>query len=357
MPSSVATDRPRRRALRTRSARRSSSPGRSSHASARATVPPPGGDVIGRRRLDTHIHAFAALGADVAHRTACTSSRADAAPGHTHVPRRGSRHGDGERDHGRGARRGRDDARPRRLRAAHPGSLPLPRRARRAHRGHRVERAPHPRRRRSSAAARTGSARTTSRSRASSASPRRPAVRSSIDDVEPDDLISIVPAFRGSAWRWRSPNSSVRVPAGQHLLVEDDFGGQIPKIESGIWPAFPADLTSIAVTVATQARGTILIFEKMFESRLFFVDKLVSHGRADHPLRPASRRRDRARRRSTASGSRARTSAPAWRCSSPRFCAEGTSTIGNIAPDRPRIRAHRRAPARRSARGSSASTL
>jgi UDP-N-acetylglucosamine 1-carboxyvinyltransferase len=56
------------------------------------------------------------------------------------------------------------------------------------------------------------------------------------------------------------------------------LGGAIPKIEDGPWPQFPADLTSIAVVVATQARGTVLIFEKMFESRLFFVDKLVGMG-------------------------------------------------------------------------------
>jgi UDP-N-acetylglucosamine 1-carboxyvinyltransferase len=62
------------------------------------------------------------------------------------------------------------------------------------------------------------------------------------------------------------------------MHVVDDLGGQIPKIESGIWPAFPADLTSIAVVAATQAHGTVLVFEKMFESRLFFVDKLVSMG-------------------------------------------------------------------------------
>jgi UDP-N-acetylglucosamine 1-carboxyvinyltransferase len=99
-----------------------------------------------------------------------------------------------------------------------------------------------------------------------------------VEDVQPDDLISIVPAFRKLGIEMEVTDSSVRVPAGQHLHIEDDFGGQIPKIESGIWPAFPADLTSIAVTVATQARGTILIFEKMFESRLFFVDKLVSMG-------------------------------------------------------------------------------
>jgi UDP-N-acetylglucosamine 1-carboxyvinyltransferase len=99
-----------------------------------------------------------------------------------------------------------------------------------------------------------------------------------VEDVEPDDLISIVPAFRKLGIHMEVGERTVHVPAGQDLHVEDDLGGQIPKIESGIWPAFPADLTSIAVTAATQARGTVLIFEKMFESRLFFVDKLVSMG-------------------------------------------------------------------------------
>jgi UDP-N-acetylglucosamine 1-carboxyvinyltransferase len=99
-----------------------------------------------------------------------------------------------------------------------------------------------------------------------------------IEDVRPDDLISIVPAFRKLGIELDVGETSVHVRAGQDLHVEDDLGGQIPKIESGIWPAFPADLTSIAVTVATQARGTVLVFEKMFESRLFFVDKLVAMG-------------------------------------------------------------------------------
>jgi UDP-N-acetylglucosamine 1-carboxyvinyltransferase len=99
-----------------------------------------------------------------------------------------------------------------------------------------------------------------------------------VEGVEPDDLISIVPSFRKLGIEMDVLDSSVRVAPGQDLEIEDDLGGQVPKIESGIWPAFPADLTSIAVTVATQARGTILIFEKMFESRLFFVDKLVSMG-------------------------------------------------------------------------------
>jgi UDP-N-acetylglucosamine 1-carboxyvinyltransferase len=99
-----------------------------------------------------------------------------------------------------------------------------------------------------------------------------------IEDTEPKDLISILPAFARLGIRTEIDGTSVHVPAQQQLLVEDDLGGHIPKIEDGPWPAFPADLTSIALTVATQAFGTVLIFEKMFESRLFFVDKLVGMG-------------------------------------------------------------------------------
>jgi UDP-N-acetylglucosamine 1-carboxyvinyltransferase len=99
-----------------------------------------------------------------------------------------------------------------------------------------------------------------------------------IEDVVPDDLWPVIPAFRRLGVEFEIGDTWVRVPAGQELAIRDDLGGAIPKIEDGPWPAFPADLTSIAITVATQARGTILIFEKMFESRLFFVDKLVSMG-------------------------------------------------------------------------------
>jgi UDP-N-acetylglucosamine 1-carboxyvinyltransferase len=99
-----------------------------------------------------------------------------------------------------------------------------------------------------------------------------------IEGVEPQNLISILPAFKRLGLRVEIGETSMRVPANQQLVVEDDLGGYIPKIEDGPWPAFPADLTSIAVTVATQAFGTVLIFEKMFESRLFFTDKLVSMG-------------------------------------------------------------------------------
>jgi UDP-N-acetylglucosamine 1-carboxyvinyltransferase len=99
-----------------------------------------------------------------------------------------------------------------------------------------------------------------------------------IDGAEPKDLISIIPAFERLGVHVEVDGDSVRVPPDQELVIKNDLGDQIPKIEDGPWPAFPADLTSIAVAVATQAHGAILIFEKMFENRLFFVDKLVSMG-------------------------------------------------------------------------------
>ena len=99
-----------------------------------------------------------------------------------------------------------------------------------------------------------------------------------IDGAVPEDLLPILPAFERLGVLVELDGTSVRVPPGQKLVVKDDLGGAIPKVEDGPWPLFPADLTSIAVMLATQARGTILIFEKMFESRLFFVDKLVTMG-------------------------------------------------------------------------------
>ena len=68
------------------------------------------------------------------------------------------------------------------------------------------------------------------------------------------------------------------VPGGQELRVDYDLHGAVPKIDDGIWPAFPSDLMSIALVTATQSEGTVLIFEKMFEARLFFVDSLIGMG-------------------------------------------------------------------------------
>jgi UDP-N-acetylglucosamine 1-carboxyvinyltransferase len=150
-----------------------------------------------------------------------------------------------------------------------------------------------------------------------------------IADVEPADIAPILPGFERLGVRVELSGRDLRVPPGQELAVEDDLGGQIPKIEDGPWPAFPADLTSIALAVATQARGTVLIFEKMFENRLFFVDKLVSMGARIILCDPH----------------RAVVTGPArlfgQRMASPdiragmamliaSLCAEGTSTIGNV---------------------------
>ncbi|HVD11913.1 MAG TPA: UDP-N-acetylglucosamine 1-carboxyvinyltransferase [Gaiellaceae bacterium] len=150
-----------------------------------------------------------------------------------------------------------------------------------------------------------------------------------IDDVEPKDLAAILPIFERLGVHAEVEGTSLHVPPNQELEVRDDLGGQIPKIEDGPWPAFPADLTSIALMVATQARGTVLIFEKMFESRLFFVDKLVSMGARIILCDP---------HRAVVTGP---AKLYAQRMSSPdiragmamllaALCAEGTSTIGNI---------------------------
>jgi UDP-N-acetylglucosamine 1-carboxyvinyltransferase len=99
-----------------------------------------------------------------------------------------------------------------------------------------------------------------------------------IRDAEPADLLMIRRQFGRLGLSSQVEGNDVIVPAGQALRVKADVGDAIPKIEDGPWPAFPADLTSIALALATQAEGEILIFEKMFENRLFFVDKLVAMG-------------------------------------------------------------------------------
>jgi UDP-N-acetylglucosamine 1-carboxyvinyltransferase len=99
-----------------------------------------------------------------------------------------------------------------------------------------------------------------------------------IRDADPNDLVMIRRQFRRLGLQSTIDGNDVLVPPEQALEVRDDLGDAIPKIDDGPWPAFPADLTSIALALATQARGTILIFEKMFENRLFFIDKLVAMG-------------------------------------------------------------------------------
>ncbi len=99
-----------------------------------------------------------------------------------------------------------------------------------------------------------------------------------IRDAAPEHHRMTRLAFGRLGISWDARGNDIYVPARQELTVVDDLGGSIPKIDDGPWPAFPADLISIAVVLATQARGTVLIHEKMYESRLFFVDKLIAMG-------------------------------------------------------------------------------
>ncbi len=99
-----------------------------------------------------------------------------------------------------------------------------------------------------------------------------------VKDVVHDDLRMTRLGFERLGCVIEADGDDVVVPSGQDLRVKDDEGDAISKIEDGPWPAFPADLTSIALAMATQSEGLVLIHEKMFENRLFFVDKLVAMG-------------------------------------------------------------------------------
>ncbi len=242
----------------------------------RASLPPPGGDVIGRRRLDPHLHAFASLGAEVAVDDRY-ELQADALTGASIFLDEASVMGT-------------ENAVMAAVLAA--GETTITNAACEPHvqdlcrflvsLGARIE----------------GIGSNTIRiagvdrlgGGAHAIGPEHIEVGSfiglaaatggeiTIEGTNPADLVSILPAFERLGVRVEVEGTSVRVPPNQELVVQDDVGGQIPKLEDGPWPAFPADLTSIAVALATQAHGTILIFEKMFENRLFFVDKLVSMG-------------------------------------------------------------------------------
>jgi UDP-N-acetylglucosamine 1-carboxyvinyltransferase len=99
-----------------------------------------------------------------------------------------------------------------------------------------------------------------------------------IEEAAPRNLRMARLSFAKLGIQWEISGSSIRIPAAQDLTVVPDMGGMIPKIDDAPWPGFPADLISIILVVATQANGTILVHEKLFESRMFFVDKLISMG-------------------------------------------------------------------------------
>ena len=166
-----------------------------------------------------------------------------------------------------------------------------------------------------------------------------------IKDCVPEDLRMIRLAFGRLGLRSELDGDDVLVPGGQKLVVARDAGDYQTKVEDGPWPAFPADLTSIAVALATQSEGSVLIFEKMFENRLFFVDKLILMGAEITICDP---------HRAIVIGPRRlrgeRLESPDIRAGMAMLiaalCADGRVGDRQRAPDRPRLRAHRRAARR-----------
>ena len=176
-----------------------------------------------------------------------------------------------------------------------------------------------------------------------------------IKDTVPEDLRMIRLVFERLGLRTelrRRRRARARRP--EAAIVQATPASYKSKVEDGPWPAFPADLTSIALALATQAEGSVLILEKMFENRLFFTDKLILMGAEIMHLRPAPGDRHRpapAARRARRVARHPRRHGDADR----RAVRRGPQRDRQRPPDRPRLRAHRRAPARRSARASSAS--
>jgi len=291
-------------------------------------VPPPGGDVIGRRRIDTHLHAFAALGADVEVDRDFTLRAADGLVGTRFFMDEPS-----------------VTATENAIMAAvlAKGETKLINAACEPHvqdlcrflvaMGAEIDG--------------VGSNVLTIRGRAAlggahhTIGPDHIEVASFIglaavtpgvlviEDVEPEDLHPVLHGFERLGVRIGLDGRDLTVPDDQELVIRDDVGGQVPKLEDGPWPQFPADVTSIAVAVATQATGTVLIFEKMFENRLVFTDKLVSMGARIVLCDP---------HRALITGpSRLvgeRVESPDIRAGMAMLiaslCAEGTTTIGNV---------------------------
>jgi UDP-N-acetylglucosamine 1-carboxyvinyltransferase len=99
-----------------------------------------------------------------------------------------------------------------------------------------------------------------------------------IEPVRQEDLRSVILGFERLGIRPKIEGNRLSISSGQERRIRPDLGGHVPKLEDGPWPAFPADVMSTTIVTATQCSGMLLVFEKMFESRLFFVDKLIGMG-------------------------------------------------------------------------------
>ena len=348
-------DRARSRRSAGRSARRSCSPARSSPAAARSSCPPPGGDVIGRRRVDTHFLALQQLGATFSFDDAfiLRAKRLRGADVFLDEPSVTAT------ENALAAAVAAEGTTVLRNAASEPHVQDL---AASSSRWARASRASARTRSPSTAAVRSTAARTrsapiTSRSARSSGSPRSRAPRSPSSGRRRASALhahGLRAARRRLSRRGRRPRRS---PAKQEMVIRSDLGGAVPKLEDQPWPAFPADTMSIALVTATQCEGVIVIHEKMFESRLFFVDKLIGMGARIVLCDPH----------------RAVVVGPTQAAQRPRRVARHSRRHGDAArgalrrrgehhrqrrTDRARLRAHRRAPPRarrqgRARRGSS----
>jgi UDP-N-acetylglucosamine 1-carboxyvinyltransferase len=150
-----------------------------------------------------------------------------------------------------------------------------------------------------------------------------------IKDTDPGDLRMIRLVFGKLGLQSYFEDHDIIVPGDQRLVVARDMGDHMVRVQDGPWPQFPADLTSIAVALATQAEGQVLIHEWMFESRLFFCDKLNSMGANIHISDP---HRAVVMGRSALRGERVES--PDIRAGMAMLlaalCAEGRTEIGNI---------------------------
>jgi UDP-N-acetylglucosamine 1-carboxyvinyltransferase len=99
-----------------------------------------------------------------------------------------------------------------------------------------------------------------------------------IEGVRPQELRPLRSGFAKLGITWQVEGDKLILPLNQAMQVNSDFGTSIPKIDDAPWPGFPADIISIMTVVATQVTGTVLVHEKLFESRMFFVDGLARMG-------------------------------------------------------------------------------
>jgi len=150
-----------------------------------------------------------------------------------------------------------------------------------------------------------------------------------IEGVEPEDLRPLKVGFGRLGIQWELSGRELSIPSGQSMKVVSDLGGQIPKIDDSPWPGFPPDLTSIMAVLATQTDGTVLIHEKMFESRMFWVDKLIGMG-ARIVLCDPHRAVISGPMRLTASDLTSPDVRAGMAMVIAALCAEGTSTISNV---------------------------